>query len=355
MNRTIWSIGLTLTLALAGCSLLGTADTLAALGHQSCEPIPCGTGGSISMCTSTDGAGVCSGISYAVDGQTFDCPSCSNCGQAEVQAIQACQQVHGGQADGGTTDGGSGGLFPSLDSGGGSTNCAASQPCNGSTTYQVCTTTGSGGACSEIVLATSSGEKFACSGCNCDAAMNELAQYCNGSSGTSQTTCSAPESCGATGLTSQICTTMTNGVCTQIAYETSSGEQFPCNGCNDCTAAASDLAAYCKPGGTGGTTCGSSVACGATGVTYDACTTTDGTGACSAIQFRTSDGRSFTCASCADCTQATTELSSYCAGLSGGGSCGATTCQGGESCCNCSGTLVCYDLAGSTCADFGCQ
>ena len=91
----------------------------------------------------------------------------------------------------------------------------------------------------------------------------------------STTSCAAPSACGTSGVTTEECTvTNAAGACAQLLYRTSDGHQFACASCSSCTSAQQQLSAYCAqaaPMPT--TTCASPVACGATGATYDLCTT----------------------------------------------------------------------------------
>ncbi|HEY8075122.1 MAG TPA: hypothetical protein VIF62_13455, partial [Labilithrix sp.] len=60
---------------------------------------------------------------------------------------------------------------------------------------------------------------------------------------------------------------------------------------------------------TGGTTCASAPACGGQ---VEACTTTDGSGACTQALFRY-DGKDYACSTCADCTGAAEQVARACA------------------------------------------
>jgi len=355
-----------------GCSFMSSdpGKALGLGGAPTCESVACGASGSMKICTSTSAEGACSGISYEVGGKTFSCGSCTDCEQAATQASQVCETGAAGDADGGFLSPGDAGS--SGGPGGGSTTCAAAVACGTSgTTYQECVTTGAGGVCSSITMKTSDGRSFACSGCECTQAAEELASYCgdgsggggvdSGTGGSSGTTCSGQVPCGSDGSTYQECTTVQNGACSQVTYQTSDGQSFSCTGCSDCSSAVTQLESYCgeetSDAGSGGTTCGSAVTCGSNGTTYQACTTTDGTGACTQIVYETSDGQSFSCNGCSDCSSAAQELSSYCSGSgssSGGQQCGSVTCGSAAACCTCSGQPICYSLPpGSTCADIG--
>ncbi|HEY8040660.1 MAG TPA: hypothetical protein VIF15_12730 [Polyangiaceae bacterium] len=335
-----------LALPFSGCNV-----TTSSGNNQSCQSTPCGSGTSIQVCTQTDAAGACSGISYAVGGKTFDCNSCTDCTQAAVDATQQCQAVLGG---------GDGGIGTGNDGGTGLGNCSTPSPCGSQgKTYQECTTLGAGGTCSNITYRTSDGQQFSCNGCSsCATAAQELAQYCTSGTGIGNTTCSSPTSCGTGGLSYQECTTTSaTGQCTEIQFKVSDGQVYTCASCGNCTAASSQLSNHCAGTSTGGTTCSTSTACGSTGVTYDVCTTTNSLGTCTQIAYDTSDGQVFSCVGCSDCSSASTSLSNYCASLgSTGQQCGTTTCGSAATCCNCSGTPVCYTLtSGLTCASYGCQ
>jgi N-acetylneuraminic acid mutarotase len=128
------------------------------------------------------------------------------------------------------------------------------------------------------------------------------------------TTCAAPSACGSNGITTQECTvTNTAGACAQLLYRTSDGHQFDCASCSSCTAAQEQLSAYCAQAtAMPTTTCATPSACGATGTTYDLCTTTSAAGECTGKEYRTSGGASYTCASCADCSAALAEVTAQC-------------------------------------------
>jgi len=96
------------------------------------------------------------------------------------------------------------------------------------------------------------------------------------------------------------------------------------------------------------------MACGTGNVTYEACTTYQGT-TCVGGYDTTSDGQKFTCSQFCDGFPCTA-LSSYCLSLTNVGpvQCGSSTCNANE-CCNCSGMIECLTLVGAeTCASFGC-
>jgi hypothetical protein len=65
-------------------------------------------------------------------------------------------------------------------------------------------------------------------------------------------------------------------------------------------------------GGGGSTTCGAAVTCGVSGATYQACTETSASGACAALVYEVSNGKSFTCDGCSSCQPTQQALSAYC-------------------------------------------
>jgi hypothetical protein len=147
----------------------------------------------------------------------------------------------------------------------------------------------------------------------------------------SNATCGAPVACGAAGVTYEECTTAgADGQCAAIVYQVSDGRSFTCATCASCSAAQQQLSGYCgsqpdggsvdaagpEAGGDSGqeqTTCLTPVACGAGGLTYSECTTTEHGGACGSIAYRVSNGSVYTCASCGDCTSAIEQLDTFCA------------------------------------------
>jgi hypothetical protein len=312
MKLSLRTAGSLLVALATGCSFATTPAEFGLGGTPACETVPCGTSAASTMkvCTATTSVGTCSGITYEVGSKKYSCGSCTDCEQAATQAAQACEGIGGGT----NTNTG-------LDAGGGTT-----VPDSGTT-------------------------------------VPDSGSHDSGTGGGSGMTCSAQVPCGTNGLTYDECTTVQNGACSQITYETSDGQSYSCNGCSDCTSAVTQLEGYCNGNstgtdagtGTGGTTCSSSVSCGTSGTTYEVCTTTDGSGACSQIAYQTSDGQSFDCSGCSDCTSAGEQLTSWCAGSSSGGQqCGSVTCGSTAACCTCSGQPICYSLPpGSTCADIG--
>ncbi len=352
----------------AGC-------TASSATTQNCVPSACGNGNTLNVCTTEDSNHVCLEIKYDVGSQSFACNSCQDCATAQSQAAQACT---GGPGDGGGGDGGNG------------TTCAPADPCGSKGTYQECTTVGADGACSSIVYKTSDGHSFDCAGCSCSTAAVQLANYCAGtgdttacgtavscgtegltysecttssgsacvsvayqvsngatydcsscsdcssalqqvdafcaSQGNPTTTCGTSYACGTGDLTYSECTTSSStGACMSVAYDVSDGTGFTCASCSDCTNAYDQLNSYCASQ-TPTTTCGSAVACGSTGVTYSECTTSTGS-TCDGISYETTDGQTYTCASCGDCTLAIEDLDSYCASLNT-----TTTCQTAVAC-----------------------
>ena len=183
---------------------------------------------------------------------------------------------------------------------------------------------------------------------------------------------SAP--CG-NGSTLSVCTqSAPNGACDGISYEVGT-ETFACATCSDCSQAAALASQACTNasadagggttnpfGSTGGgsTTCTANQPCGTSGASYEECTSTSANGACTSVDFVTSDGQTFTCNGCSDCTQAAQDLTSYCSasagGGGGGGQCGGVPCGSAATCCTCSGQPSCLTLqSGVTCASYGCN
>ena len=71
--------------------------------------------------------------------------------------------------------------------------------------------------------------------------------------------------------------------------------------------------AIVPPDAGGSTTCGAAVACGPSGATYEECTEVSASGACAAIVYQVSSGKSFTCTGCSSCEGSQQALSAYCA------------------------------------------
>ena len=166
------------------------------------------------------------------------------------------------------------------------------------------------------------------------------------------TACTSWATCETSSLEYEQCTTSLSGTCQNIYYQTSDNQMFQCNSCSDCSAALSSMESYCSSTVTPVTTCGSFAACGSGTVEYQLCTTTT-SGNCTSEYYSTTDGNSFTCTGC-NCTTAATQLSSYCASLSGG-SC-SLSCGTSQMCCTCTGTQECVGAGtGITCASYGCQ
>jgi hypothetical protein len=210
-------------------------------------------------------------------------------------------------------------------------------------TYEECTTVGPGGACVAIVYQTSDGRAFTCAGCTaCAETQKDLAAYCGsepagdaGEAGTTDsgastdsgddpdsggdpdsgdpggTTCLAAVPCGTAGLTTRECTTTARGgACVSIAYQVSDGNVYTCASCGDCAAAISQLDAFCAEQ-TPTTVCSATTPCESSPLTYEQCTTSLG-GTCQSVTYQTSDGQSFACASCGNCTSALASLDAYC-------------------------------------------
>lgn len=301
-------------------------------GGACSTPQQCGTGGrTYQECTNLNASGQCVAIVYKTsDGQSFTCPGCTSCTGVAQQLASYCASS-------------------------GTESCTSSVPCGSSgLTYEECTTTGTGGACESIQYKVSSGQTYTCASCSdCTAAVDSLDTYCQ-NQGTATTNCTSWATCGSSSLTYETCTTSLNGACQSVYYQTSDGNTFDCNSCGDCSSASSSMQSYCASQATM-TSCGSATACGNTGVTYEECETTTG-GTCTSIYYTTTDGQTFTCNSCSDCSAASSSLSTYCASLTGT-TCGTSTCSSGYLCCNCSGTEECLSSGGGldTCASYGCQ
>lgn len=403
---TLWGVFTDLVLAVvgAGCSVSDATSV-------SCVPTACGNGATFDVCTKTDSNDVCIAKENTVGGQSFVCNTCQDCGQANTQAAQACAGL--GPGDGGSDAGngttcaaanpcgtstvkyqecttvGATGECASIayrttdghtftcssctsctsaeqqlssycgstmdmgtDAGGPVTTCDSAVSC-GSLTYQECTTS-TNGACDSIAYQVSDGATYACASCgDCSAATSQLDDYC-ASQSQPTTTCGTSYDCGTGGLTYSECTTTSGGVCQSIEYQLSSGGGYTCASCSDCSAALDDVSSYCTSQSNGSTSCGGATACGTGGVTWSQCTTDTGS-TCDDQYYSTTDGQTFACAACGDCSVAVSSLDSYCASLGTSSSLCTTTCGSAATCCDCSGTGVCYTLeTGETCATFGC-
>jgi len=237
------------------------------------------------------------------------------------------------------------------DSATGGATCGAPTACGtAGLTYEECTTTGSGGACVAIVYQTSDGHSYTCAGCvSCTQTQQDLAAFCSsqppGDAGTADsgtvdsgtgtdagnlagTTCLAPASCGSSGLTYSECTTTDRqGACASIAYQVSNGTSYTCASCGDCSAAISQLDTFCAEQSPT-TVCAASSPCESSPLTFQTCTTSLG-GTCQSVAYHTSDGQTFTCAACGDCTSAVSSLDAYCnAQTTPTTTCGSTTACG---------------------------
>lgn len=155
------------------------------------------------------------------------------------------------------------------------------------------------------------------------------------SGGGGNTTCAGMSACGTEGKSYQVCTTLdaTTHACKSIDYKTSDGHDFDCNcDAQSCGVAVQKLQSYCAnpdgDGGSGNTTCTPSQPCGSTGSSYQQCTTTSTGGACLGISYKLSNGITFQCASCGDCSGAVSSLDSYCQG----GGTPMTTCTASATC-----------------------
>jgi hypothetical protein len=147
-----------------------------------------------------------------------------------------------------------------------------------------------------------------------------------------------------------------SGACQSTTYEATDGTTYACASCGNCTSAGEAMESHCESLSAPTTSCDSTFACGTGGVTYQECTSDTG-GACQTAWYQTSDGQEYSCNTCSDCTTAYDDVTSYCDTLgSTGQQCGSTTCGSAATCCDCSGTPVCYTLIdGETCTSIGCQ
>lgn len=204
-------------------------------------------------------------------------------------------------------------------------------PCGtGGGSYQVCVAANSG-SCAMATYSVNGNAVGTCDPCtagSCNQVTQQVVAACTGTSGdggggtdgsVGNETCSNATPCGTSGKTYKECTATDPGTgeCKSIDYKTSDGKVFTCSGCQSCGAVAQELASYCAgdfDSGSGMKSCTSSVACGSGGATYVECTTTDGTGACTSIDYELSNGVTFTCASCGNCTSAVNSLNSFCQG-----------------------------------------
>jgi hypothetical protein len=218
-----------------------------------------------------------------------------------------------------------------IGNGNGPAPTCVSTPCGaGGNTIQTCTSQPQGG-CSAVTYTVGS-QSFSCNSCmGCTGAAEQAATACvgggpgdggtnDGSVDGGNQTCSAAMACGTNGDHYQECTTVDSmGGCLSIDYKTSDGRNFTCSGCQNCAGIAQNLQTYCATNpsgdaGTGTTTCSPALQCGNTGDTYQECTTTNGGGTCTGVAYRVSNGVSYTCASCSDCSSAIESLDSFCAG-----------------------------------------
>ena len=393
-----------LVFALAACT--GANDALG--GNATCVTTACGTGSATyQACTSQAAAGSsCADITYKVNGQSFTCNSCQGCTSAASQVAMACLD---------SVDPGDGGNEAS-----GNQTCSTPTACGaGGRTYQECSTLDAAGTCVTLDYKTSDGHTFTCAGCQgCATVAENLAAYCAGEaqpdSGPGMTSCSTSVSCGTSGVTYKECTTTgAGGACESIKYELSSGASYTCASCGDCGAAVTALEGACSATTAPTTTCTSWSSCGSSGssLQYEECTSSLN-GACQSMYYQTSDGQSFACNSCSDCTGAVSSMETYCtnqtmptttcsaySACGGGGiqyelctttqagnctseyyattdshtftcsgcncssagssldaycasltatTCGSGTCTAGNLCCNCSGTMGCYSSNGGT-------
>lgn len=315
---------------LSGCS--SASNGLGGGGHQNCAQASCATNGqTYQVCTATDPtSGACTGQSFQINGQTFNCASCGDCSEAVQQVAAACE---GSPGDGGTSSSSGGG---SGSSSGSTTNgpCSAPQACGtGGRTYEECTNLSSSGECEAIVYKTSDGHSFTCPGCtSCSGVAEQLATYCETGSGndggTGVETCTSSVPCGSSGLSYEECTTTgSGGACESIRYKVSDGHDYTCASCSDCTAAVQSLDTYCQDQGTATTNCTTWASCGSSSLSYETCTTSLNS-SCESVYYETTDGFTYTCNSCSDCSSAWSDMQSHCTSQTSMTSCGSATACG---------------------------
>jgi hypothetical protein len=166
-----------------------------------------------------------------------------------------------------------------------------------------------GSACLAAYYEASNGVSYSCASCSdCGTASSDMSSYC--ASLTESTSCSSAVSCGSDGVTDTFCETLVGGTCSSAYYTTSSGEEYVCASCSDCSSAVSSLDSYCSSMQTT-ESCGSSTSCGSLGYTYQVCEVISN-GSCSELWYATSTGQTYVCSSCSDCSTAETELDSFC-------------------------------------------
>jgi hypothetical protein len=136
--------------------------------------------------------------------------------------------------------------------GGNSNDCAAIVPCGSGRHYQVCNSGGADG-CSFL---TSDNSRFQCRSCgDCQQAMALVTAWCGstggatGSGGSSSLTCQS-SACAGGGMEYEFCTSSTGGQCEFHA----GGQTFSCRSCVDCNDAAAQVASWCGPPSSSGTT-----------------------------------------------------------------------------------------------------
>ncbi len=159
-------------------------------------------------------------------------PAAPSCGPVQQQLASYCAIPPSGDA--GSSSGGDACIRDSStdadagsdadagdDAGGGGTTCLPALACgSGGLTYEECTTTGRGGACTSIQYEVSNGTSFTCSSCSdCNSAIQQLDAYCAAENPT--TTCTASSPCETSPLTYQTCTTSIGGACEAVYYQTS--------------------------------------------------------------------------------------------------------------------------------------
>jgi hypothetical protein len=303
-------------------------------GKTTCSSAqPCGARSEVTyeQCTTVAPSGSCTEMVYKTsDGHDFMCAGCGDCSSADKELSDYCSNTNPQPV----------------------TTCSADASCGGTTlTYHTCTTS-IAGSCSSVQYVVSDGTSYPCASCSdCTGAYSETTSYCQSKEPPS-TSCSTSYACGSLGETYELCTTSTGGTCDSMSYKTSGGHSWLCASCNDCQTAYSDVSSYCASQGVPTTTCSTSTSC-SSGVTYELCTTSTA-GTCDSMAYRTSDGQSWSCAGCSDCTTAYLEVLSYCDLL--GSTCGTQTCSSGELCCDCSGTEECLSDGGGIydCTSYGC-
>jgi hypothetical protein len=127
--------------------------------------------------------------------------------------------------------------------------------------------------------------------------------------------CDPATACPSTGAASfKFC----NGGSDNCYYQGSDGSKFKCTSCGDCSSAEQLALTWCSTaphGTTGGTTGGtlgsmcSAQGSGCVSGTYQFCTSPTGMSGCG---YKTSDGKTFACNACTDCTGAASSVANWC-------------------------------------------